>query len=66
MCWTCFKRHATRVPTALKTIDNEMKCLVSVSHQLYKTESRHAQIRALAIQHLIKRYEGSDKELVVS
>ena len=25
----------------------------SVSHQLYRTESRHAQIRALAIQHLI-------------
>jgi hypothetical protein len=25
----------------------------SVSHQLYKTESRHAQIRALAIKHLI-------------
>lgn len=25
----------------------------SVSHQLYRTEDRHAQIRALAIQHLI-------------
>jgi hypothetical protein len=32
----------------------------------YKTESRHAQIRALAIQHLMKSYEGSDKELVIS
>jgi hypothetical protein len=26
-----------------------------VSHQLYKTESRHAQIRTLAIQHLINK-----------
>jgi tRNA nucleotidyltransferase/poly(A) polymerase len=29
----------------------------SVSHQLYRTEDRHPQIRALAIQHLINRPE---------
>jgi hypothetical protein len=39
-----------------------------LSHQLYRTESRHAQIRALASQHLINelRTEGSDKELFIS
>jgi hypothetical protein len=24
----CFKRHASHVPNALKTIDNELKCLI--------------------------------------
>ena len=50
-------------------IVGDSNCLFrSVSHQLFRTKSRHVQIRALAIQHLINdlRTEGSDKELFIT
>ena len=40
-----------RIPVNITGDGNCFFC--SVSHQLYHTETHHAQIRALAIQHLI-------------
>jgi hypothetical protein len=49
--YSCAERIKNRIDNEINAYAN---CLFrGASHQLYRTESRHAQIRALAIQHLI-------------
>ena len=50
--------HHTRISRKPANIVGDGNCFFrSISHQLYATEVRHPQIRALAIQHLINNPE---------